>query len=252
MNNYVVKMMRRLAETKAMGRLLEGADLRFDNRMRERGMLASAFEFKKINNVPGDYFEFGLWRGKTFIYAREMKLRYRCNGMRLFGFDSFQGLPPVDDRRDNVWTEGQFACSEHEFKEILGQAGVRPDEYELVSGFYEESLDTNLRRRLSETSAAVDYIDCDLYSSTRVVLEFVKEFFVDGTVICFDDYYNYKANPMQGEQRAVSEFLARYQGITFIPWFDYSPLGKSFIVRLHQAAAEAGGDTRGETLDVRN
>ena len=60
MNSYVVKMMRRLADTRAMGRLLEGADLRFDNRMRERGMLASAFEFKKINNVPGDYFEFGL------------------------------------------------------------------------------------------------------------------------------------------------------------------------------------------------
>src|SRR3954453_18610050 len=163
MNNYVVKMMRRLAETKAMGRLLEGADLRFDNRMRECGMLASAFEFKKINNVPGDYFEFGLWRGKTFIYAHEMKLRYGGNGMRLFGFDSFQGLPSVDDRRDNVWTEGQFACSEREFNEILAQAGVQPDEYELISGFYEESLNTNPQRRLSETAAAIIYIDCDLY-----------------------------------------------------------------------------------------
>jgi O-methyltransferase len=122
----------------------------------------------------------------------------------------------------------------------------------LISGFYEESLDTTLRRGRSETSAASGYIECDLYSSTRVVLEFVKEFFVDGTVICFDDYYNYKGNPMQGEQRAVSEFLARYQDVTFIPWFDYSPLGKSFIVRLHQAAAEASGDTRGETPDVRN
>ena len=68
---------------------------------------------------------------------------------------------------------------------------------------------------------------------------------MDGTVVCFDDYYNYKGNPMQGEQRAVSEFLARHQDVTFIPWFDYSPLGKSFIVRLRQPAAEAGeGNTR--------
>ena len=91
-------------------------------------MLASAFEFKKINNVPGDYFEFGLWRGKTFVLCARNEIAgigaMECGFLDL---DSFQGLPAVDDRRDNVWTEGQFACSEREFRDILGRAGLRPD-----------------------------------------------------------------------------------------------------------------------------
>src|SRR6267142_3696703 len=94
LDGVLLKLARRLGNTRVAIRLIEGVDLHSDNRLRERGMLAQAFEFKTINNVPGDYFEFGLWRGKTFLHAHEMKQRYRCDKMRLWGFDSFQGLPP--------------------------------------------------------------------------------------------------------------------------------------------------------------
>jgi O-methyltransferase len=234
MNNRFLNVLRRIADLRAVNRLLEGVDLHSDNRMRERGMLAQAFEFKKINNVPGDYFEFGLWRGKTFLYAYEMKRRYRCEDMRLWGFDSFQGLPAVDDPRDNIWRVGQFSCSEPEFRDILRRAGIPQRDYELISGYYENSLNSQTRDRLVGRSAAIVYIDCDLYSSTKQVLDFVKPFFVDGTIVCFDDYYNYKASPKQGEQRALAEFLDEQEGLKFISWFDYSPLGKSFIVRLSE------------------
>jgi benzoyl-CoA reductase/2-hydroxyglutaryl-CoA dehydratase subunit BcrC/BadD/HgdB len=88
--------------------------------------------------------------------------------------------------------------------------------------------------RLAGRSAAIVYIDCDLYASTKHVLQFVKQFLVDGTIVCFDDYYNYKANPEQGEQLAVKEFLEEQNEVKFIGWFDYSPLGKSFIVRRNE------------------
>jgi len=233
LDGVLLRLARRLGNTRVANRLIEGLDLRSDNRLRERGMLAQAFEFMKINNVIGDYFEFGLWRGKTFLYAHEMKQRYRCEKMRLWGFDSFQGLPAIDDCRDNIWRAGQFACSEREFREILRRAGVREHEYELVAGYYEHSLkSSSLRDQLSGNSAAIVYIDCDLYTSAKQVLEFIKHYLVNGSILCFDDYYNYKASPAQGERKALAEFLAQYDDVDFIDWFDYSPLGKSFIAQL--------------------
>lgn len=232
LTRLLTSLARGVANTRFANRIVEGVDLHSDNRLRERGMLAQAFEFKKINNVPGDYFEFGLWRGRTFLYAWQLKHRYRCDDMRLWGFDSFAGLPQIDDQRNNIWGAGDFACSEDELRRILRKAGVGEEEYELVAGYYERSLNADLDRRIAGRVAAIVYVDCDLYLSTKQVLEFLRRYLVDGTIVCFDDFYNYKGSPEQGEQKALCEFLARYNGIKFMPWSDYAPLGKSFIVRL--------------------
>jgi hypothetical protein len=223
--------LRRLGDSWLAHRVLEVLDRRTENRMTEYGMLAQAFEFARINQVAGDYFEFGLWRGKTFLYAHKMKRRYRLPDVVLRGFDSFEGLPAHERSKDGIWSAGQFACSEEEFRGIIRRAGVRDDEYRLVKGFYQDSLNAELDARMQGVKAAVVYIDCDLYESTLSVLDFVAKYLVNGSVVCFDDYYNNRGDPRQGEQRALAEFLARNGRLTFVPYFDYSPLGKSFIVR---------------------
>ncbi len=223
--------LRRLGETWTVHRLLEMLDRRTENRMTEYGMLAQAFEFAKINDVRGDYFEFGLWRGKTFLYAHKMRRRYGLERVTLRGFDSFEGLPDHERSKDGLWSPGQFACSEAEFRTIMRRAGVRRSDFCLVKGFYHERLNRELDEQLTNAKAAIVYIDCDLYESTMVVLDFIAKYLVNGSVVCFDDYYNNCGDPGQGEQRALGEFLQRNNDITFIPYFDYSPLGKSFIVR---------------------
>jgi|SRR5579864_5741998 len=222
---------RQMLDSSTFFQLFEALDRRSDNRMSELGIISQAFEFKKINGVEGDYFEFGLWRGKTFRFAHRMKRRYRLPDVRLFGFDSFAGLPCVEDHYDNIWHEGQFACSEVEFRRILQQSGFMRSEYDLFPGFYENSLNDAAHARLDGCKAAIVYIDCDLYESTRCVLQFIARYLVNGTIVCFDDYYCYKAAPDQGEQRALTEFIQEHKTIRFLPYFDYSPLGKSFIVR---------------------
>jgi len=221
---------KRLLNSRTALRLFEIVDRRSENRMTEFGMIAQAFEFTKINEVKGDYFEFGLWRGKTFCYAHRMKHRYRQENVILRGFDSFQGLPKHERSIGNVWHEGQFACSEREFRKILRQRGLKESEYQLVSGFFRDSLSEELDRKLAGVKAAIVYIDCDLYESTRDVLRFIEKYVIDGSVVCFDDFYNNRGAPDQGEQRALSEFSEQSRA-RFIPYFDYSPLGKSFIVR---------------------
>ncbi|ABB75805.1 TylF/MycF/NovP-related O-methyltransferase [Nitrosospira multiformis] len=222
---------KKIIDMEWFARMMEVLDHRSDNRMTELGMLSQAFEFIKINEVCGDYLEFGLWRGKTFGYAHRMKHRYRRQDMKLWGFDSFQGLPDTGAHPDNIWYKGQFACSRPEFESILKSRGIRSCEYELVEGFYRESLNDATRRRLAGRKAAIVYIDCDLYDSTVEVLDFIQPYLVNGSIVCFDDFYNYKADPEQGEQKALSDFLRKESGICFIPYMAYAPLGKSFICR---------------------
>ncbi|ODT68545.1 MAG: methyltransferase [Nitrosomonadales bacterium SCN 54-20] len=222
---------KKIVDMEWFARMMEVLDHRSDNRMTELGMLSQAFEFIKINEVCGDYLEFGLWRGKTFGYAHRMKHRYRRHDMKLWGFDSFQGLPDTGAHPDNIWYKGQFACSRPEFESILKSRGVHSCEYELVEGFYSESLNDATHRRLAGRKAAIVYIDCDLYDSTIEVLDFIQPYLVNGSIICFDDFYNYKADPEQGEQKALSDFLQKESDICFIPYMAYAPLGKSFICR---------------------
>lgn len=234
-----MKVLQELLNSPFALRLTEILDRRSENRMTEFGMLAQAFEFAKINGVKGDYFEFGVWRGKTFAYARTMARRYRASPIKFRAFDSFAGLPPVDRNvRHEVWAEGQFACSKPEFEQILAAKGFQPDEYALVEGFYDQSLNAALVGRLNEAGvkAAIVYIDCDLYESTVPVLRFIRHFLQDGTIVCFDDYYNYRGQPGHGEQKALAEFLQDNPAIRLSPYMAYSPLGQSFICSLDKPA----------------
>jgi O-methyltransferase len=230
--DQVGRLARRLADTRPVRWLLSLVDLRMDNRLTARGMLAQAFEFKQFNFVHGDYFEFGLWRGATFRIAHQLKHRFGQTEMLLWGFDSFQGLPASAERKDNFFREGEFACSESELRQILRRSGFKAEEYSLVPGFYDSSLNDALHERLAGRKAAIVYVDCDLYESTVPVLEFLHRYWVNGTIVCFDDYYHFKASPVQGEQRALREYLLRHPEIQFLPYLDYCPTGKSFIVRV--------------------
>jgi hypothetical protein len=69
-------------------------------------------------------------------------------------------------------------------------------------------------------SAAFLHVDCDLYSSTKTILESLSDRIVAGTVIVFDEYFNYP-NWRSHEHKAFREFVAakraafRYIGYSF-------------------------------------
>jgi len=242
MNRTLAPLLQRMANSIPMLRIMRALDNRSDNRLSERGMITQALEFTRLNGIQGDYFEFGLWRGRTFIHAYKMKKLLRINHMHHWGFDSFAGLPAFSPREGEIWKEGQFSCSEREFRSILSANRIHPNEYTLVAGFYDQSLNLALHTRMTGRKAAIVYIDCDLYESTVPVLDFIKTYLQNGTVICFDDYYCYAASPDQGEQLAISEFLAKHSDISLLHYLTYSPVGQSFIVR--RRISEAALDSR--------
>src|SRR4051794_20620228 len=96
-SRFLRGILRRLFESGGGRYLLEKIDTTSENHFAKRGMLSQAFSFKFINRVPGDYFEFGVWYGESLLIAHRMKRRYRFDEMKLWGFDSFSGLPDIDD-----------------------------------------------------------------------------------------------------------------------------------------------------------
>ena len=62
------------------------------------------------------------------------------------------------------------------------------------------------------------HIDCDLYSSTKDIFDLLGHLIAPGTVIVFDEYFNY-AGWKDGEYLAFQEFVLcqslEYQYITY-------------------------------------
>jgi len=100
----------------------------------------------------------------------------------------------------------------------------------VVSGFYEKTLNEETIKKYSLKNAAIVMVDCDLYSSTRIVLNFIKDLIVEGSIIIFDNWFNFKANPNKGEQAACGEWLKENPEIKLIPYARWGMTQMSFIV----------------------
>lgn len=162
-------------------------------------------------HVPGDYVEFGVYRGDTFRHACEV-LSTSFPSMRFFAFDSFRGLPEPSgiDAMDGYtgnFRRGEFACSEEEFRDGLAASGIDLDRVVTVGGWFAETLKPERARGYGLDRAAFAWIDCDLYESTVPVLDFLGPRLAVGSVLAFDDWRCYRNHPDFGEQRACREWL---------------------------------------------
>ncbi|MEW5984341.1 MAG: TylF/MycF/NovP-related O-methyltransferase [Acidobacteriota bacterium] len=220
---------------------------------RESTILHKAAEITSSEHIEGDYIEFGVFRGSTLIQAyhtiRESYLRrsadrtrihqpeYRdrvrelWDGMRFFGFDSFQGLPPLSgfDVQTRDFAAGKFRCGQEECLRNLRKHGVDLAKVILLAGWFADTCRDETIRRYRMKSAAIVHIDCDLYESTRTVLGFIRPLLVDGTVLVFDDWYSFRGNPALGEQRAFHEWRETVEGFVFVEYQKEGPWRNSFI-----------------------
>jgi hypothetical protein len=123
-----------------------------------------------IAPLHGLVLEFGVASGSTIRCLAESE---PLCARTIYGFDSFKGLP-------EAWANypaGHFACD-------IPQV---PDNVELVVGRFEKTLLPFLATHRGD--AALIHIDCDLYSSTCIVLDYLTPRIVPGTVIVLDEFW---------------------------------------------------------------
>jgi O-methyltransferase len=178
----------------------------------------------------GDYYEFGLYRGYTFWAAQDFMTKAGEISMRFVGFDSFEGLPEPEgvDRYQGDYVKGQYRVSLDSVRSALNEHGVDWNRTLLVPGFFERTLTPSTVKEHGLRAAAVVLIDCDLYSSAVVVLNFLSDLLIDGSYVLFDDWNDFDADDERGERRAFREFLHSHPQWSAKSVFDYGVYGTAF------------------------
>jgi hypothetical protein len=160
--------------------------------------------------------EFGVNTGGTINHiAKFMPAR------KVHGFDSFQGLP-------ESW-QGYNLDAGHFSRE--GRMPRVRENVTLHPGWFKDTLPPFVKS-LSQPIALL-HVDCDIYSSTRTIFQHLKDHIVPGTIIVFDEFFNYP-NWQAHECKAFMEFVAEC-GIEF-DYLAYSYEQAAVIVRGATAA----------------
>lgn len=85
----------------------------------------------------------------------------------------------------------------------------------VVKGYYNDPLTPELQRSLLGKSIAVAMIDCELYESTVPVLEFIRPFLQQGSILVFDDCSRCYGSEKRGREEP---FLNSRRGIPSSPF----------------------------------
>lgn len=190
---------------------------------------------------PGDYLEFGVYTGTSMACMHDVLVELGLDEVRLFGFDSFQGLPP-EARDDGKWVPGYFKSDLELTRANLARRGVEMSRVNLIEGWFDDTLTPETRNRHGIRRASVIMVDCDLYSSARTALEFCGSVLANDTIVVFDDWLpDSLAARNEGEKRAFDEFRAGHPELDVTELATYRPESKVFLLSRRRAAEQAVG-----------
>ncbi|MBH5144415.1 TylF/MycF/NovP-related O-methyltransferase [Rhodococcus erythropolis] len=161
--------------------------------------------------IPGMALEFGVASGTTLRIVAEA---FTEREGTVAGFDVFSGLP-------ETWRTG-FPVGEFAQESIPEVPGAQ-----LVPGLFEDTLPSFLNDESGPV--AFLHLDADLYSSTKTVLDLLGDRLVPGSIVVFDEFFNYPGW-QQHEYRAWTEFVTR-TGISF-EYLGYTVDNEQVIVEI--------------------
>jgi hypothetical protein len=156
----------------------------------------------------GLYIEFGVARGKS--------MRWIASRVKetVHGFDSFEGI-------QEHWNGNPIGAFAQEKRPKV------PDNVLFHVGYFDATLPGFIETYTDPL--AFLHVDCDLYSSTVTIFEFLGNRLQPGAIVLFDEYYNFH-RWQQHEFKAFQEFVERanikYEYIAF------SVTGQQVAVRI--------------------
>ncbi|HYC12704.1 MAG TPA: class I SAM-dependent methyltransferase [Stellaceae bacterium] len=169
--------------------------------------------------AEGMMLEFGVADGASLRWLASRSAR------SFHGFDSFEGLP--EDWSGTFERRGKFGRA--------GELPKVPANTSLHRGWFEATLPPFLGEHTGEKAAFV-HVDCDIYSSTATVLRLLTPRLAPGTVLVFDEYFNYP-NWERHEWRAFQEFV-RDTGTSY-EYLGFAQKNGHVAVRLGDKSADA-------------
>jgi len=193
-------------------------------------LIRRALQVLAFNGITGGYAEFGVHGAVTFSTAYKHMKEIGFD-RHFWAFDSFEGLPASDLPEHPHWVEGTLHTSYSEFEKLCKSKGIAAGDFTCVPGFYEDSIGPNAKYtgKLPD-DIAMAYVDCDMLSSTREVLYFLRKKMKHGMIIAFDDYFVYDTKNISGNRGAFLEMVAEEKRFNFLPYQPFNWNGMAFIV----------------------
>ena len=184
------------------------------------------------NKQIGDYLEFGVCFGSSMACMHDALVETGETSVRLFGFDSFAGMPPDSELHDmGLWSAGQLSSPIEFATELLTKRGVDWSRTFLIRGWFSDVLTPDLIRTFRINRVGIVMIDSDLYKSAKEALDFVGPLLSSPAIILFDDW---KAGGLDekdlGEKKAFTEFLKENPQFSAEPLEPYSERSMVFLV----------------------
>lgn len=162
-----------------------------------------AIKIEEKYNDNGLYLEFGVFKGNSInLFAKKMKKKIST---KIHGFDSFEGLR--EDWKGHVfYPKGSLNLNK---KLPLTQKNVV-----LITGWIQDTLPKFLENNKYKINFI--HIDVDTYETTKFILNQTKKYLRPGSIILFDDLYNFSGWSV-GEYKALTEELNEneYQFVCF-------------------------------------
>jgi hypothetical protein len=148
------------------------------------------FERMRLRHKPNTlWLEFGVASGTTINYISKFSDNV------VYGFDSFEGLP-------EKWRDGFD-------KGAFDRNGVFPvvnKNVRLIKGWFSDTLLPFIQSQNKKITFL--HLDADLYSSTKYILDTLKDYIDEGCIIVFDELVNYPGfDGEKGELKAFYEFI---------------------------------------------
>lgn len=131
-----------------------------------------------------------------FGVAKGASLRFLAGqtGRVVHGFDSFGGLP--QDWSGTKEQRGAFTAK--------GRLPKMPGNVQLHPGWFDQTLPGFMAA--NPGPCAFIHVDCDIYTSTATIFDALRGRIQSGTVIVFDEYFNYPGWRAH-EYKAFQEFI---------------------------------------------
>jgi hypothetical protein len=163
--------------------------------------LHTALDTIRLENVEGDIVETGIWRGGAVIFAASYLKIFGITSKRVYGCDSFEGLPKPDpkypiDAGDEHSKIRVLAVSIQEVERNVLKYGLDFSQIELVKGWFVDTLTS-----LKVESISILRLDGDMYSSTIQALEALYHKVSVGGYVIIDDYC------LRGAREAIHDFF---------------------------------------------
>jgi O-methyltransferase len=133
-------------------------------------LLVTAF----MNSIPGDYVEFGVWRGGASVFARGVMRAYGQGHRRSFVCDSFGGLPNSTYQQDGktIWSDSKYLeVSDDEVAANFDEYSLLDRNVLFVKGFFSNALVPFGKMAAAQNlTFCILRCDGDMYESTVDIL----------------------------------------------------------------------------------